>query len=68
MVTPNFTEEIAAPFDNGARVNFYVLDNAVAQAAVPASLADIRGFELVLNGMSENTPQGSAAPKTANVS
>jgi prepilin-type N-terminal cleavage/methylation domain-containing protein len=67
MVTGGNTEEIAAPFDNGARVNFYVLDNPVAQAAVPASLADIRGFELVLNGMSENTPQGSTAPKTANV-
>ena len=66
-LTSNDTEEIAAPFDNSARVNFYVLNNAVAQAAVPASLADIRGLELVLDGMSEGTPQGSAAPKTANV-
>lgn len=61
------TEEIAAPFDNTARVNFYVLNSATAQAAVPASLGDIRGLELVLNGMSERTPGGSTTPKTANV-
>jgi prepilin-type N-terminal cleavage/methylation domain-containing protein len=60
-------EELATPFANTARVNFYVLNNATAQAAVPASLGDIRGFELVLDGMSERTPQGSAAPKTVNV-
>jgi prepilin-type N-terminal cleavage/methylation domain-containing protein len=60
-------EEIATPFAASARVNFYVLNTTAAQAAVPASLADIRGFELVLDGMSERTPQGSAAPKTASV-
>jgi prepilin-type N-terminal cleavage/methylation domain-containing protein len=61
------TEELATPFANTARVNFYVLNNAVAQAAVPAPLSDARGVELVLDGMSERTPGGSAAPKTANV-
>jgi prepilin-type N-terminal cleavage/methylation domain-containing protein len=61
------TEEIAAPFDNTARVNFYVLNATPAQAAVPASLPNIRGLELVLNGASERTPGGSAAPKMANV-
>jgi prepilin-type N-terminal cleavage/methylation domain-containing protein len=60
-------EEIATPFDNTARVNFYVLNATPAQSAVPASLQNIRGLELVLNGMSERTPGGSAAPKTANV-
>jgi hypothetical protein len=60
-------EEIAAPFANTARVNFYVLNNAAAQAAVPGTLGDTRGLELVLDGMSERTPQGSTAPKTANV-
>jgi prepilin-type N-terminal cleavage/methylation domain-containing protein len=60
-------EEIAAPFAPTARVNFYVLNNPVAQAAVPATLSDVRGLELVLDGMSERTPQGAAAPKTANV-
>jgi prepilin-type N-terminal cleavage/methylation domain-containing protein len=60
-------EEIATPFDNTARVNFYVLNAGVAQAAVPGLLGDIRGLELVLNGMSERTPGGSTAPKSANV-
>ncbi|MFL5448895.1 MAG: type II secretion system protein J [Gemmatimonadales bacterium] len=60
-------EEIATPFAPTARVNFYVLNNAVAQAAVPIPLGNTRGLELVLDGMSERTPQGSAAPKTANV-
>jgi prepilin-type N-terminal cleavage/methylation domain-containing protein len=61
------TEELVAPFANTARVNFYVLNNPVPQAAVPASLGDIRGLELVLDGMSEQTPGGSTAPKTSNV-
>jgi hypothetical protein len=61
------TEEIAAPFDNTARVNFYVLNNATAQAAVPANLYDIRGFELVLNGMSERAPEGTTTIPVANV-
>jgi prepilin-type N-terminal cleavage/methylation domain-containing protein len=61
------TEELAAPFANTARVNFYVLNNAAAQAAVPATLSDTRGLELVLDGMSERAPGGSTAPKTANV-
>jgi prepilin-type N-terminal cleavage/methylation domain-containing protein len=60
-------EEIATPFAATARVNFYVLNTAVAQAAVPVPLGNTRGLELVLDGMSERTPQGSAAPKTANV-
>jgi prepilin-type N-terminal cleavage/methylation domain-containing protein len=61
------TEELATPFAGTARVNFYVLNNPVAQAAVPADLTTIRGLELVLDGMSERTPGGSSAPKTANV-
>jgi prepilin-type N-terminal cleavage/methylation domain-containing protein len=67
MVNGGTTEEIATPFDNTARVNFYVLNAGAAQAAVPASLPNIRGLELVLNGASERTPGGSAAPKMANV-
>ena len=60
-------EELAAPFANTARVNFYVLNNVAPQAAVPGTLSDTRGLELVLDGMSEGTPNGSAGPKTANV-
>lgn len=67
MVDGGATEEIATPFDNTARVNFFVLNAGVSQAAVPASLGNIRGLELVLNGMSERTPGGSTAPKLANV-
>jgi len=61
-----FTEELAAPFDATARVNFYNLDVIPAQSAVPP-LTNVRGLELLLNGMSERTPSGSAAPKTANM-
>jgi prepilin-type N-terminal cleavage/methylation domain-containing protein len=60
-------EELAAPFAATARVNFYVGNNAAPQAAVPGTLGDIRGLELVLDGMSERAPAGSAAVKTANV-
>ena len=45
-----------------ARVRFYVLNGAVAQAAVPAPLSDVRGLEFNLDGLSESTPRGSAAP------
>ena len=61
---PN-TEELAAPFDVSARVNFYVGNNAVAQAAVPADLSTVRGLELVLNGASDRAASGTAAPKIA---
>jgi len=65
-VSNNAAEELVAPFDATARVNFYNLNVTPAQAAVPA-LGNIRGLELLLNGMSERTPGGSAAPKTANI-
>jgi hypothetical protein len=63
-------EELAAPFANTARVNFYMLNSAVSTSTAPATAAaraNVRGLELVLDGMSERTPGGSAAPKTANV-
>ncbi len=59
---PANTEEIATPFDASARVRFYVLNGAVAQAAVPATLSDVRGLEFSLDGLSESTPRGKAAP------
>jgi hypothetical protein len=65
-VTSGDTEELAAPFDATARVNFYNLNATPAQSAVPP-LGDVRGLELVLNGMSERTPGGSAGPKIANM-
>ncbi len=63
---PN-TEELAAPFDASARVNFYVGNNPVAQAAVPADLSTVRGLELILNGASDRAASGTAAPKVANI-
>ena len=53
---PNTTEELSTPFNATARVNFYNLNVTPAQAAVPA-LGNIRGLELLLNGMSERTPE-----------
>ncbi|HEX7335773.1 MAG TPA: type II secretion system protein [Gemmatimonadales bacterium] len=67
MVTGGSTEELATPFDATARVNFYVLNNTTAQAAVPAPLSNTRGLELLLHGASERTPGGSAGPKVANM-
>jgi prepilin-type N-terminal cleavage/methylation domain-containing protein len=67
MLSGGTTEEIATPFAATARVNFYVLNTATAQAAVPGTLPNVRGLELKLDGMSERTPGGSSAPKTANV-
>ncbi|HEU4682041.1 MAG TPA: prepilin-type N-terminal cleavage/methylation domain-containing protein [Gemmatimonadales bacterium] len=61
------TEELAAPFATTARINFYRLNSAISEMAVPAQLSEVRGLELVLDGMSEGTPRGSATPKTANV-
>ena len=67
MVTGGATEELATPFDASARVNFYVLNNTTAQSAVPGNLTQVRGLELLLNGASERTPGGSAAPKVASM-
>jgi type II secretory pathway pseudopilin PulG len=67
MMDGGATEEIATPFANTARVNFFVLNSTTAQSAVPATLSNVRGLELKLDGMSERTPGGSTAPKTANV-
>ncbi len=54
------SEELVAPFANTASWKFYTLTGgSVAQAAPPATLADIRGLELHLDGLSE----GKAATK-----
>jgi prepilin-type N-terminal cleavage/methylation domain-containing protein len=58
---PINTEEIATPFDASARVRFYVLNGTVAQDAVPP-VSDVRGLQFSLDGLSESTPRGKAAP------
>lgn len=58
-------EELAAPFDATARFRFYDRYANTAQDAVPATLTDIRGFELVLDGASESSPALTGTPKRA---
>jgi len=60
------TEELVAPFDNTARWAFFTVNGgAVAQANPPASLADIRGLELHLDGMSETIGPGQVTNEKA---
>lgn len=63
LVTPNTTEELAAPFDATSRFRFHVNGVATAQDAVPAPLSALRGLELRFVGESEKAPRGAAAPK-----
>jgi hypothetical protein len=42
--------ELMAPFDTSARFKFFVPSQDTSQVAVPATLATIRGLDLVLNG------------------
>jgi prepilin-type N-terminal cleavage/methylation domain-containing protein len=62
VLSTGAAQELEAPFDATSRFRFFVLNNPVAQAAVPASLADIRGLEIEFDGQSEGTPRGAAGP------
>lgn len=46
-------QELLGPFDTTARFRYYVRNSDAATANAPASLAAIRGLEIVLNGRSE---------------
>lgn len=46
-------EELIAPFDTTAKFRFFESDAAVAQDAVPATLSNITGIEIVLDALSE---------------
>ncbi len=61
-------EEIAAPFATGARFRFFVGDVTTAQDDPPAAnaLNTLRGFELVINGQSENVTAGESVRRTEN--
>jgi hypothetical protein len=60
------TEELVAPFANTAHWEFYTLNGgAVAQANAPATLSDIRGLELHLDGMSETIAPGQITNEKA---
>ena len=60
------TEELVAPFANTAGWKFFAVNGgSVAQAAPPANLADLRGLELHLDGISENIAPGQTTNEKA---
>lgn len=65
---PTWTrDEIIAPFDSSARFKFYVYNQDTSQVAVPAQISTIRGFDLVLNGLSVRPPSGTTTQKVTKV-
>jgi prepilin-type N-terminal cleavage/methylation domain-containing protein len=63
-VTGGAAEEIAVPFDTSTHFRFYEAGNTTPQDAVPASLNQIAGLELVLVGESERSSPGTGAPES----
>ena len=60
------SEELVAPFANTASWKFFAVNGgSVAQVNPPASLADLRGLELHLDGISENIAAGLTSNETA---
>jgi hypothetical protein len=59
-------EELVAPFANTAGWKFFVINGgSVAQTNPPATLSDMRGLELHLDGLSETTAATKTAPESA---
>lgn len=59
-------EELVAPFANTAGWKFFVINGgSVAQTSPPATLSDMRGLELHLDGLSETTAATKTAPESA---
>jgi prepilin-type N-terminal cleavage/methylation domain-containing protein len=60
------SEELVAPFANTARWRFFTVNGgSVAQDAAPANLADMRGLELHLDGISETIAAGLTTNESA---
>jgi prepilin-type N-terminal cleavage/methylation domain-containing protein len=60
------TEELVAPFDNTAHWKFFSVNGgSVATVNPPANLADMRGLELHLDGISETIAPGSITNEKA---
>ncbi|MFN2565769.1 MAG: PilW family protein [Gemmatimonadaceae bacterium] len=57
--------ELMAPFDTSARFRFFVHRQDTSQVAVPESLNDIRGLDLVLNGAA-GAPAASGSKPAVN--
>lgn len=70
IVFPNgsqTSEELVAPFASTARYKFFVVgDNSTAYDNPPATLSDLRGIQLHLDGVSEVVAAGKKTPETAN--
>lgn len=66
-VTGGANEEIAVPFDANSVFRFYASGATASQAAVPATLSDITGLELVLTGESERNSPGTGTPESSDV-
>lgn len=60
-------EEIAVPFDATSVFRFYASGATTSQAAVPGTLSDITGLELVLTGESERNSPGTGTPESSDV-
>jgi prepilin-type N-terminal cleavage/methylation domain-containing protein len=59
-------EELVAPFANTAHWEFYTVSSgSVPQAAVPGNLADMRGLDLHLDGISEYVAPGQVTNEQA---
>jgi hypothetical protein len=69
IITPGggeTSEELVAPFANTAGWKFFTLNGgAVASDAPPANLADLRGLELHLDGLSEYVAPGQTSAEQA---
>ncbi|MDP9204696.1 MAG: type II secretion system GspH family protein [Gemmatimonadota bacterium] len=60
------SEELVAPFANTASWKFFTVNGgSVAQVAPPANLADMRGLELHLDGISETIAAGLTTNESA---
>jgi hypothetical protein len=57
-------EEVATPLDAASRIRFFESGGVTAQDAVPATLTNITGIQMVLLGESERNSPGTAAPET----
>jgi prepilin-type N-terminal cleavage/methylation domain-containing protein len=64
-VGSNSAEELAAPFAEGARFRWYLLDNPKVQDTLPTALGDLSGVQFVLTAQSVNTPRNSSSPAQA---
>lgn len=60
-------DEIIAPFDTSARFKFYIYNQDTSQTAPPGQISTIRGFDLVLNGLSIRPASGETQQKVTKV-